>query len=51
MRLVITLRKEVADEQEASNLYEVVKQWLVNKPDIKVSGQVSSDLETIPPPE
>lgn len=42
MQLVITLRKEVADQPEAERIYELVKQKLKDRPDIKLTGHCSN---------
>ncbi|MBA7623566.1 hypothetical protein ES703_30963 [subsurface metagenome] len=48
MQLVITLRREVEDRDQGEQLFELVKQKLQDKPDIKVTGHVTNhfDLET-----
>ena len=51
MKLIITLKKEVADEAEGQALYEVVKNWLVDKPDVEASAYTTSNLETTPIPD
>ncbi|GAI98174.1 unnamed protein product [marine sediment metagenome] len=45
MQLVITLRKDVADRDEGKALYDVVKQKLEDRPDIKVTGHVTNHFE------
>lgn len=42
MELIITLRKEVADQPEGETLYEFVKDKLKDKPDVKVTGMVNN---------
>ncbi len=42
MQLVITLRKDVADRNEGEAVYQTVKQKLVDRPDIKVTGHVTN---------
>ncbi len=42
MQLVITLRKEVADQPEGEQLFELVKQKLEDRPDIIVTGHVTN---------
>lgn len=44
MQLTIVLRKDVADETAAQNLFDIVKQKLEDFVDVKVTGQVSSQL-------
>lgn len=47
MQLVITLRKDVADREEGEQVYELVKQKMADRPDVKVTGHVTNhfDLE------
>lgn len=47
MQLVITLRKDVADQAEGEQTFELVRQKLEDRPDIKVTGHVTNhfDLE------
>ncbi|MBA7618971.1 hypothetical protein ES703_26303 [subsurface metagenome] len=47
MYLVITLRKEVPDRDTGKALYELVKERMVDHPDVEVHGLVSNhfDLE------
>lgn len=42
MQLVITLRKEVADREAGEAIYELVKQKLEDRPDIKITGHVTN---------
>lgn len=42
MYLVITLRKEVADQPEGKQIFELVKQRLEDRPDVKVTGHVTN---------
>ncbi len=49
MYCCITLRKEVADAPEGRALYDLVKQKMTDRPDVKVSGNVSNHFED--PPE
>ncbi len=42
MQLVITLRKDVADQEEGEQVFETVKQKLEDRPDIKVTGHVTN---------
>jgi len=48
MQLIVTLRKEVANEDEANVLFAVVKQKLDDHPEIEIKGQVSQRLVTVP---
>ena len=47
MYLIITLRKEVPDRDAGRAIYELVKERLTDRPDVKITGQVSNhfDLE------
>lgn len=47
MYLVITLRKEVPDKEAGRVIYDLVKQRMVDRPDVQVAGHVSNhfDLE------
>lgn len=45
MNMTIVLRKEVADETEAQDVYKFVCDKLREKPAITISGQVNSQLE------
>lgn len=45
MQLVITLRKEVTDQPEGQQVYELVKQKLEDRPDIEIRGQVSNHFD------
>ncbi|MBA7588064.1 hypothetical protein ES708_30112 [subsurface metagenome] len=42
MKLVITLRKDVADREAGEAIYELVKQKLEDRPDIEVHGHVTN---------
>ena len=42
MQLVITLRKEVADRDEGEAIYQLVKERLADRPDVKVTGHVTN---------
>lgn len=42
MELIITLRKEVADQPEGESLYEFVKQKLEPYPDVQITGMVNN---------
>jgi len=45
--LTITLRKEVETSEEGRIIYDLVKQRLADRPDVKISGSCSTqyDLE------
>ena len=49
MELIITLRKEVADQAEAEQLFELVKEKLAGQPEITVTGQTSEKIVTDEP--
>lgn len=42
MQLVITIRREVADQPEAEALYEVVKQRLADRPSLELTGHCTN---------
>jgi len=42
MRVVITLTKEVEDRDEGRFIYDLVKNRLADRPDVKVRGLVSN---------
>ena len=44
MQLIIALRKEVVDENQAQIPYDIVKQRLEDHPEVEISGSVSSTL-------
>ena len=51
MQLVITLRKEVANPEEGAQIYELVKQKLEDRPDIKATAHVTNHfIEEKPEP-
>lgn len=47
MQVIITLRKEVPDRETGRAIYDLVKQKMVDRPDVDVKGHVSNhfDLE------
>ena len=47
MNLVITLRKEVPDRETGEEIFDLVKQRMADRPDVKVTGHVTNhfDLE------
>lgn len=47
MYAIITLRKEVPDRDTARAIYDLVKQKLIDRPDIEITGHASNhfDLE------
>lgn len=42
MKLVITLRREVADRDEGEAIYELVKTRLQDHPEVKVNAHVTN---------
>lgn len=50
MLLFITLRKEVEDENEGRAIYELVKQKLADRPDVKIAGHVNNRFLEIEEP-
>lgn len=48
MYLCITLRKEVADTEEGRTIYDLVKERMADRPDVKVSGNVSNHFQDEP---
>lgn len=49
MKLTIVLSQEVDNEAEAAAKYQAVKEWLANRPEVTVTGQVTSNPNTVPP--
>ena len=47
MKLTIILSAEVANEQAAKSVYDTVKERLTDKPDVSVSGHISTDVDKI----
>lgn len=47
MYIVITLRREVPDRDTARQIYDLVKQKMADRPDVKISGHATNhfDLE------
>lgn len=45
MDLVITVRREVPDVDEAKEAYELVKQHLADRPELKITGHVTNHFE------
>jgi len=50
MHLIITLRRDVTDEDQAELLFAIVNQKLQDHPEITITGQVSQILELEAPP-
>lgn len=42
MQLVVTIRKEVPDRETGEAIYELVKEKLENRPDLKITGHVTN---------
>ena len=51
MQLIITLRKDVTDRDEGEQIYELVKQRLADKPEVKVAGHVTNHFVEEPEPQ
>lgn len=51
MELVITLRKTVEDPDEGRHIYELVKERLADRPDVKIQGHVTNHFNMEEPPE
>ena len=47
MYLTITLRKEVATNEEGQQLYNIVKQKLEAYPEVQISAQVTNRFELV----
>ena len=47
MYLIITLRKEVPDRDAGKAIYDIVKERMIDRPDVTITGHVSNhfDLE------
>ncbi len=45
MELIITLRKTVESEEEGKAIYELVKQKLEERPDVKITGHVTNQFK------
>lgn len=42
MELIITLRKKVDEPIEGEQIFEMVKQRLADRPDVKVTGHITN---------
>lgn len=51
MRIAIVITKEVAETEEARQIYELVKSRLQDRPDITITGQVTNHFDTGETPE
>lgn len=45
MYLVVTLRKEVPDRDTGKTTYDLVKQRMADRPDVKIHGHVSNHFD------
>lgn len=45
MNLVITLRKEVPNREAGEEIFELVKQRMIDRPDVKVTGHVTNHFD------
>jgi len=45
MYLIITLRKEVPDRETGKAIYDLVKQRMEDRPDVKIGGHVSNHFD------
>ena len=45
MYLVITLRKEVPDRDTGKAIYDLVKERLVDRPDVEIHGHITNHFD------
>lgn len=45
MELIVTIRKEVPDQETGDDLFELVKQRLQDKPGLRISGMINNHFE------
>lgn len=45
MHLIITLRKEVPDREAGKAIYDLVKQRLIDKPQVIITGHVTNHFD------
>jgi len=45
MYVIITLRKEVENRDQARAIYDLVKERLADRPDVQISGQASNHFD------
>lgn len=50
MYLVITLRKEVPDRDAGKAIYDLVKQRIIDRPDVIIQGHVTNHFNLEDPP-
>lgn len=51
MYVVISLRKEVPDRETGRAIYDLVKERLTDRPDVKITGLVSNHFDLGVPPD
>lgn len=50
MYLVITLRRPVDDQAQGTQIYELIKERLTDRPDVDVTGHVTNHFDLGEPP-
>ena len=45
MYLVITIRKPVPDRESGKAIYDTVKEWLADRPDLTLTGHVTNHFD------
>ncbi|MBA7678088.1 hypothetical protein ES703_86359 [subsurface metagenome] len=45
MQLTITLRKEVPDRDAGRAIYELIKERMADRPDVKLTGHVTNHFD------
>lgn len=51
MTLIVTVRKEVPDQQTGEQLFDLVKLKLADRPDLDVKGHLTNHFTDEEPPE
>lgn len=51
MQLVVTLRKDVPDQETGEAIFDLVRQRLADRPDIQITGHVTNHFPEPPPPQ
>ncbi len=51
MKLIILLEKDVADQDEAKVIFQMVKARLADRPGVTIIGQLTDDVNDTPPPD
>lgn len=46
MQIIITLRKEVPDRDTGKAIFDLVKERLADRPDVKIEGHVSNHFDS-----